>query len=142
MTDSSANAIQLVVQLGRDTSIHDVRLSDLTTSLRRELVDLHFVTDVDQQGGVDQSNIIPPKGGKGGEYIALGAVLVAILPAAIPEIIGFLKEWALRPGNHLVKIKVQSRDDSMDIEFDPRSISKDEVMHLASHIKAQLLPRK
>jgi hypothetical protein len=144
MSDRSdeAQAIQLLVQLSGDESIDDVSLDDLSRSLRRELEDLRFVTDVDQRVGTDQSNTMPPKGTKAGEWLALGALLMAVLPEALPEAIAFLKEWALRPGNHHVKIKVQSHSSSVEIEFDPRTISKNEVMRLVTGMKAQIRPQK
>lgn len=144
MLDSSdeAQAVQLLLQLDRDESIDDVSLDELSISLRRELEDLRFVTDVNQGVGADQSSTLPPKGAKAGELLALGALLMAVLPEAIPEVITFLREWALRPGNHHVKIKVEGRYGSMEIEFDPRTVSKEEVMRIASEMKAQIRPRK
>lgn len=143
MSDRSdeAQAIQLFVQLGGDEGIDDASLDDLSRSLRRELEDLSFATDVDQGVGADQRETMPPKGAKG-ELFALGALLMAVLPAALPEAIAFLKEWALRPGNHHVKIKVATRYSSTEVEFDPRTVSKDEVMRLATEMKAQIRPRK
>ena len=57
------------------------------------------------------ANNLPTAGTKAGaEVLTIGALLLAVLPNALPAIIGFFQEWALRPGNQPVKIKAQIAD--------------------------------
>lgn len=135
---NDARAAPLLVQLPGGEDIDEADLDEMTRSLRSELEELSFVRSVDQRRSVEPGETSPPKGTKAGEILTLGALALAILPDALPTLIGFLKEWALRPGNRPVKIKVQRAEHSLEVEYDPRSMSTAEVKDLASEMHALL----
>ena len=132
--------VQLSVELAGGEDFDHSDLDESTRSLVSELEELPFVREVNLQSGVDQGHASPRKGAKGGvgEIMMLGTLAMAVLPSSIPEIIGFLKEWGLRPGNRPVKIKGKVGAKSVEFEFDPRTISTDKVKQLASEMLESL----
>lgn len=84
----------------------------------------------------------PPAGSKAvGEAVTIGAILLAVLPAAAPSLIDYVKEWTLRPGNIPIKIKAQVGNRNIEAEFDPRVTNKDDVVALVREIQALLEPK-
>ncbi len=130
--------VEFLVQLPSGADIDDTDLENLTNSLKSELDELPFVRDVARVATANQGAGLPPKGTKGGEIVTLAALGLAILPAAIPQIIEFLKEWILRPGNRPLKIKVEGGSGSLEIEYDPRTMATDEVTRLVSAMRQML----
>ena len=126
--------VRLAIEVARGSGIDDADLDQMTRSLQGELEDLDFVEEVGQQ-----TETSVPQGAKVGEAVTLGALAMAILPGAIPALFQFLKAWSQRPDSEPVKIKIQRDDRSMELEFDPESVSSDEVQRLASELGAALL---
>jgi len=134
----NAEIVRLSIELIGGEEIDDADLDNMTRSLRSELEELPFVQEVEQKP-VGAGYAAPPKGTKTGELLALGVLAMAVLPTAIPALIGFLQEWGLRPGNRPVRIKVQGGSTgSLEVEFDPRAMSADEVKVLVSDLQALL----
>jgi hypothetical protein len=79
-----------------------------------------------------------PEGSKALELIAIGSVLVHVLPAALPALIGFLQEWSLRGRGRTVKLKVMRGADTVDVEYPVDSISKDQVASLVKQLVSTL----
>ena len=76
-------------------------------------------------------------GAKSGEAIALGALLIAVLPATLPALIGFLKDWTLRnPG---LRIKLVDKERSVEVDgFDPERMSQDDLNALLANLRRQI----
>ncbi|MGH8559112.1 MAG: hypothetical protein ACRESZ_16980 [Methylococcales bacterium] len=136
--NSQETLLELTVQLCDGGEMSSDDLDDMTRLLKDE---------IEQYPGAEQVRLKPADnapiaGAKtGAEVFALGALMVAVLPKAIPTLIGFLQEWTLRPGNRPVKIKSQIGDRCVEVEFDPRVTGKDEVASLVREIQALIQPR-
>jgi hypothetical protein len=107
-------------------------LAKAAASLNRELADTDLVA-----GSEPLAAGTAGPGAKSGEAIAIGALLVAVLPATVPALIGFLKDWLLR--NRGLKIKLQMDGKSLELEgYDPATMSRAELDDLISALKRQL----
>jgi hypothetical protein len=128
-------AVQLTVQLvtGQEISAEDI---DSMARLLRDEIEQYPGTDDVRLKPDDNKPAVGTK--SGAEAFTLGALLLGVLPEAIPAVIGYLQEWTLRPGNRPIKIKVQVADRSVELEFDPRITSKDDAVTLAREIQAMV----
>jgi hypothetical protein len=66
-------------------------------------------------------------GRKSGEAVNIGAIIVTILPAALPGLIAFLKEWCMRSKDRSIKIIRRSGDQQIELEFNLDGIAKNEI---------------
>ena len=99
-----SQALELQIQLRSDSGIDADDIDVLTRSLSAELQEIPGAVDVK----LATSEEMAPQGAKtGAEVVSLGALLLAILTDAIPALIDFMKEWALRPGSPPVTLKVK-----------------------------------
>ena len=121
--DSNFQALEVQIQLRSDDQIDADDIDALTRSLSEELEEVPEVSDVK----LALSEEMAPQGSKTGvEVVTLGALLLAILPKAIPALIDFLKEWALRPGSPPVILKFNG----IELEYDPRTTSVADIARL------------
>ncbi len=125
--------LSLSIQLLNDDQTSPEDLDQMTRLLRDEIEEHRGIDNVRLQSANNQ----PPAGTKAGaEVFTIGALLLAILPDTLPAIIGFFQEWTLRPGNQPVKIKAQIADRIIEVEFDPRVTSRDEIASLAREFQS------
>jgi hypothetical protein len=68
-----------------------------------------------------------PAGAKSAGAFSAGALLLTCLPAAIPKLLDYLQRWKTRRPDHLVKIRTQAGDRTVEIEFAPGSISLEQM---------------
>lgn len=80
----------LTLKLSIETTpdMDHTQVADARLVLRRELEDAPFAEFVE----VPAAEAGPRPGSKGGEALTLGALLLAVLPEAVPAAIGFIKE--------------------------------------------------
>lgn len=118
--------VTLQISLGEDAYADEI--DQLTRSLRDEIEDL----------GVESVTLVKddtkPQGTKAADAFTLGALAVAVLPAVIPKLVGFLQSWSMRGENRVVKIKTQVGDRSLEVEYSPKSMSSDELKHLVDRL--------
>ena len=132
---STQQAVPLIIQLAADDD--DEEQLDVTArSLRAELVELPAVHEARLATARDAGIERNLDGTRTAELITLGALALAVLPAAVPEVIGFLKEWLLRPGHRPLKIRVPG----LEVEYDPRDMTPDEVTSLVAQLQAAASP--
>ena len=125
--------LSLSIQLLNDDQTSPEDLDQMARLLRDEIEEHRGIDNVRLQSANNQ----PPAGTKAGaEVFTIGALLLAILPDTLPAIIGFFQEWTLRPGNQPVKIKAQIADRIIEVEFDPRVTSRDEIASLAREFQS------
>lgn len=126
----------LTLKLSIETTpgMDHTQVADAGLVLRRELEDAPFAEFVE----VPAAEAGPRPGSKGGEALTLGALLLAVLPEAVPAAIGFIKEWALRPGNRPVRVRLQAADKALEVEYDPRTMTADDVDALVASLQARL----
>ena len=127
---TGGGSIHLSLQLEAGEDIDETDLDALTRALRSELEEIPVVTEVGRA-----SEAGPQAGAKGvGEL--LGKLLLAVAPDGVNAVIGFLKEWTLRPGNRPVIIKVQGDAGALEVEYDPRTMTTEDVKKLAAELQA------
>ena len=79
---------------------------------------------------------LAPEGAKLGEAIALGALLMAVLPGAIPPLLGLVQAWLLRDQNRKVKIKTEIKGQPVELEYSG-TISQEELETLRVLLTSQ-----
>jgi hypothetical protein len=79
---------------------------------------------------------LTPEGAKSAEAITLGALLMAVLPGAIPPLLGLVQTWLLRDQNRKVKIKTQVKGQPLELEYSG-AISQEELETLRGLLMAQ-----
>jgi hypothetical protein len=79
----------------------------------------------------------PPSGAKVVEPVSLGGLAIKVLPAALPALIGHVRDRLLF-GDNKVKIKTQVGDRSLEVEYSPQAISPDELKSLVATLTEAL----
>ena len=104
------------------------RLDELTSGLLRDLRDLG-AESVERPVGK-----ATPEGAKG-DPVTIGALILAVMPVALPRLVEFMQAWALRGENRTVKIKTER----FELEFTPeKRLSQAEFAALVEKLsKAQ-----
>ncbi len=119
------NEIQLdltIAELGADAE----RVDDLTQRLMRDLRDLG-VEYVERPSG---GPIL--EGSKEASAFTWGALALGAVPALLPKLVEFLKEWTLRGEKRTVKIKTPA---GVEVEFTPeKRLSQDELLALVQRL--------
>jgi hypothetical protein len=132
---STDSVVSLSIQVLNDNQISTDDLDEMTRLLRNEIEEHSATENVRLKPTVNE----PVAGTKSAaQAFTLGAVVLAVLPDAVSALIGFVQEWTLRPGNQPVKIKVQVKDRSVEIEFDPRVNSKQEMIVFARELQVMV----
>jgi len=116
--------LHLVLEVGNDSDGDVEEVDRLTRRLRREILD----QEVESAELVTTGEI--PAGARAGEAIAIGSLLVTLLPSVLPNLIDLLGGWLKRDASRTVKIKLQRGETSVDVELDPRSCSTEELQGL------------
>jgi hypothetical protein len=129
MADSKSAKLELSVQ-GEPGADAD-QVDRETRQLRAELRELDL-------GSVELGTAEAPSGAKAGEGFVLGNLLMEVLPNAISPLIEFLRSWALRRNGRTVKVKTVFEDRSVEMEFDPATVSPAEMKLLVSSIIKKL----
>jgi hypothetical protein len=79
-----------------------------------------------------------PPGAKVGDAVAIGAVLVSLLPTAVPKLIEFIQAWTLRSSGRTVKIRATAGDRTFDVEYSPATTSREELKELLASLSRAL----
>lgn len=105
------NEVQLALQIENGQGEFDAdELNQLALTLMRSLEDV----------GVESATLRREKErleGAKGDSITIGVLLVAVLPTVLPKVIQFLQMWVMRNNEHVIKVKVQQEDRSVEVEF-------------------------
>src|SRR5687767_1468003 len=115
---ADAPAVRLVVSLADESSADAEQIDAMTRQLRQRLAELDLESVELASGGA------APAGAKSGEAVALGTLLVTLLPATLPKVLEFLQSWMLRDASHVVKIRATAGDRAVEVEYAPGSISE------------------
>ena len=101
------------------------RLDELTRRMMRDLEDLG-VESVERPPGE-----AAPESAKGDPF-TWGALALALVPALLPELIEFLRDWARRNEGRTVKIKTP---DGLEVEFAPgEKLTETELLSLVEKL--------
>jgi hypothetical protein len=116
--------LQVILQISSSPELGSDELDQLTRQLLGEL----------QEVEIESASLIKeeetPEGAKSVEAVTLGSMAVAVLPAFFPKLIEFLQAWALRGQDRNVKVKTQVGERSVEVEYSPDKMSKQELMDI------------
>lgn len=110
----------------------DEMVSELTRQLLLEVRDCE-IEDADLVS-IDSA----PPGAKSAGGFELGALALSVLPKAAAQLIEFLFSWAKRGSDRVIKISTQIGDRKFDVEYDPKTISNDDLKQLVEDITGTL----
>ncbi len=132
---ADTNPLDLRILVDSDQEIDDEWLSEQTYELKSEMIELPFVEQPQSvQAGV------APQGAKAVEVITLGALAIAVLPAVLPKLIEFLRDWSQRGQNRVVKIEMQAGGRTLKVEV-PQSMTQDELKRYVDTLTGALSDR-
>ncbi|MCB0180427.1 MAG: hypothetical protein KDI62_19510 [Anaerolineae bacterium] len=131
-TPSIPKAATLILRLDLGTETDAEELDQVTRRLLSELCDLDLESVGPVSGGPS------PEGAKAGDAFTMGALAIAVLPTFVPKLVEYLQAWTLRNPNRTLKIKTQHGDRAVEVEFDPTTISADEVTSLVEKLNQTL----
>ena len=101
------------------------QLDELTVRLMRDLRDMG-VESVERSPGEDV-----PDGAKGDAF-TIGALALVAVPAVLPNLVSFLKDWSLRGEGRTVRIETPT---GLKVEFTPeKSLSQNDVLELVEQL--------
>lgn len=117
----------VLIQTNGDTV--DEEKFELTRNLRNELLD-GLVNSAEPV----YSDSFPPAGIKG-DPITIGALILGVAAATIPNVILLIQNWLLRQNNHTIRVRIGE----VELEV-PRNASKEEIGKIVSIVSR--IPRK
>ena len=110
----------------------DELVDELTRQLLRE------VRDCD----IESADLIAiesaPPGAKSAGGFELGALAVSVLPNAVKQLVEFLFSWVKRGSDRVVKVSTQIGDRRFDVEYNPKTMSNDDLKRLVEDITGTL----
>lgn len=125
------HTVPIVIQIEADAADDDEHVDELARSLRTELAALTGVHDARSRPSRDAATDLTALGARRGELLTIGALVLAVLPVAVPEIVEFLKEWLLRPGYRPVKLRIPG----LELEYDPRTMNATDIGDLVQELQ-------
>lgn len=131
--EQETRRINLHIDLGEEAD--DEELDRATRELRSELMELN----VDSVELVKSGKWI--EGTKSAEVVTLGSLAVVLLPMVIPKLLEYLQSWSLRAENRKVSIKTQIGDRSIELDYNPATVSQDELQKLVRIISGALVEK-
>jgi len=124
--------VHLTLSIEASEQADQDRLDQLTRQLRNEIMEMD-VESVELERGR-----VAPQGAKSVELIAIGRLLIDVVPGVLPSLIAFLKSWTSRDTDRKVKIKAQFGDRSLEVEYSPKDVSQDELALFADKLMSSL----
>ena len=107
-------------------------LDRLTRQLRDEIKELNVESAEMAKGGDAPANT------KSAELILFNQMVVTLAPTLIPQVVALIKGWTERRPTQSVKIKVAVGKKNVEAEFDPLTISANDVEKLIAKIAKSL----
>ena len=131
---SDAQPARMILQIDAGADADAEERDQLARQLRTRLEELPEVESVDLLRGGEA-----PKGARvAGDPITWGALVLAILPNAIPKLFEVLNGWTMRGENRKVKIKTQVGDRSVEVEYNPTTMSQVELKQLVQTLSGAI----
>jgi len=125
---SQSDTVNLTLHIEVQDNIDPDELDQLTRHLMSELEELDIESVTFLRGSATQP------GEKAVDPITLGALGIVVLQAALPKLLEFMQAWSLRNVSHIIKIKAQRGERSIEVEY-PKTMTADEA---EKHIKMVL----
>ena len=127
--------IRLILQIEAGPQADPDQIDRQTRNLIRELRELH----IESIAPVRLEN--PPPAAKAGEAIALGSVVVSVLPSILETVILFLRDWSKRGADRRVKLRFQVGDSLLEIEYDPQTMTQESLQDLINTLLKDSAPQ-
>lgn len=83
----------------------------------------------------------PPLGAKSAEALALGALVLSLLPKVLPSVVAFLQSWLKRGDGKSIKIKASNGKRSFEVELPSGAFSHEEFNELLATLGATPVDR-
>ena len=125
-TEAKSANLLLHIEGGEDTD--EEELDRLTRLLLDEIQEI----DVESVELVGDEAV--PEGAKSVEVAELGMLAVQVLPAVVPMLVNFLQAWSRRGEGRTVKIKTQKGDQTLEVEYDPKTMTSTELKMLVETV--------
>jgi hypothetical protein len=122
------DAARLRIDIG-DDDLSDEEKATLAQALAGEL------RGVDAVREVNPSAKEAPEGARPIDGFTWGALILAVAPVALAELIGFLKSWSRRAGGQPVKISIQIGRRKIEGEYNPTTMTSAEIDELARRLR-------
>lgn len=68
----------------------------------------------------------------------MGALVLAILPNAIPKLLEVLNGWSTRGENRKLRIKTQVGDRSVEVEYNPATMTQADLKQLVETLSGAI----
>lgn len=104
--------------------------------LTRQLLDEVRESDVEAVGPIAAGPA--PAGSKAGGLESIGLLAVQLAPAAIPALLGLLRDWAGRRSGRDVKLRAQLPGGEMELEYPVGSLSPEQLKVLVETVTGSL----
>ena len=114
----SSEPIQLSIEVSANDATED-ELDRMTRHLLHEMRELDVESAQLAKGG-------PAPVGSKGDAITMGAIVLEVLPAVLPSVLGLLQSWVTRGQGRIVKFK------GMGIEFEGSREEFQKVLEMLS----------
>lgn len=121
--------VPLTITIVPEGDAVDAEVVDLTTQVREALERRPEVDDVQPAKGS------APPGARPGEVMLLGALLVAVAPAAMEGVINIVRDLLSRPGTPPTKVRIKHGETEVEVEFSPDKTSPEELARLIERLK-------
>ena len=123
---NSPNPARFVLQVESDETDSEENRDAMARQLLQEIRDeLQNVSAADLVTAESAS-----VGAKNAEVVTIGALAVTLLPTLLPQLVEFVKAWTLRGHGRTVKVKLEPQNSGVEVEFDPSSMSPNDVAQL------------
>ncbi len=107
------------IQLNLQISVEDATGDEIDQLARRLLAELR---EMDVESAELAAGGPVPAGSKSAEAITAGAVIMSVLPAALPKIIDFIQAWAMRGRGRTVKFNGRIAGQAIEFEGSPEDL--------------------
>lgn len=124
--DEDSKVGNYLIHLDMGDVLDQDQLDQLTRQLQGEILEQE-VESVD----LLKEDIVP-EGTKSAEAVTWGVLAVSVLPNVLPKLIEFLQLWTMRGESRKIKVRSQIGDQSIELEYSPTSVSKEEIRELIS----------
>jgi hypothetical protein len=125
---TTKEAPKLRIEIG-DRTLSEEESARLGRALARELRQLDAVEEV------RPATLNVPEGARPAEALTWGALILAIAPVALDQLIDFLRNWSKRSGGQRTKISVQVADRRIEGEYDPACMTPEQIEDIAKRLR-------
>ena len=83
-----------------------------------------------------------PEGTKALGEMAIGAIAIQLAPVVIPPLFELIKSWLAQPHSQPMKVKIKIGSRVAEVEYDPATMSPQELQKLVDKLTASISKRR